>query len=186
MGPWCLVLLVRYWAITTITDNRNHSVTGSSLYRDDWRAHTIPRRWWRCHVIHHMMTMLAWKGRLMNSVLFILPIFPVQDRGVYTPDIPSMLPWSLYSRYSLYGVVQFIPDIPCIGLWSLYSPYSLYALSVTTIDFSEIWTHDSTAHNSVYSNQPLSHCHSLAQWIVYKSLVRSILPAIFVRFRSWH
>jgi len=84
-------------------------------------------------------------------LLFILPIFPIRGRGVYTPDIPYTGWWSLYSRYSLYGVVEFIlpifpvqgrgvytlifpirgrgvytPDIPCTGSWSLYSdiPYT--------------------------------------------------------------
>ena len=71
-------------------------------------------------------------------VLFILPIFPVRGYGVYTADIPCAGSWSLYSRYSLCGVVEFIlrifpvrgrgvytPDIPCAGSWSLYSGYFL-------------------------------------------------------------
>jgi len=61
--------------------------------------------------------------------------------SVYTPDIPCTGSWSLYSRYSLYGVGEFIlpifpvrgrgvytPDIPCTGSWSLYSRYSLYGV----------------------------------------------------------
>jgi len=68
-------------------------------------------------------------------VEFIFLIFPVRGRGVYTPDIPCTRSWSLYSRYSLHGVVEFIlpilpvrghgvytPDIPCTGSLNLYSP----------------------------------------------------------------
>ena len=69
---------------------------------------------------------------------FILSIFPVRGRRVYTPDIPCTGLWSLYSQYSLYGVVEFTllifpvrgrgvytADIPCTGLGSLYFRYSL-------------------------------------------------------------
>jgi len=69
---------------------------------------------------------------LYGVVEFILLIFPVWGRGVYTPDFPCTGLWSLYSRYSLYGVVGFIlpilpargrgvytPDTLCMGSWSL-------------------------------------------------------------------
>jgi len=69
---------------------------------------------------------------------------------VYTPDIPCMGSWSVYSRYSLYQVVECIllifpvrgrgvgspvrghgvytPNTPCMGSWSVYSRYSLYGV----------------------------------------------------------
>ena len=54
------------------------------------------------------------RGQLQSTfvfVLFILQIFLVRGRRVYTPDIPCTGWWSLYPRSSLYVVMEFILPI---------------------------------------------------------------------------
>jgi len=89
----------------------------------------------------------------------MLPIFPVRAVGVYAPDIPCTGCGSLYSRYSLYGVVEFVlpifpvrgrgvytHDIPCgvcspvnrETLLEFRSELRLDTLPATTIDLSGI------------------------------------------------
>ena len=75
---------------------------------------------------------------------FILPIFPILGRGVYTPDIPRTGSWSLYSRYSPYGVVEFAPCLPGGLGWS----------SETNLG----WMPFLSPPLTVLGFEPMSHC----------------------------
>jgi len=88
-----------------------------------------------CGVVELILPIFPVRGRGVGSPVRGRGVgSPVRGRGVYTPDIPCTGSWSLYSRYSLYGVVELIlpifpvrgrgvdtPVIPRAGSWSLYS-----------------------------------------------------------------
>jgi len=101
-------------------------------------------------VIECSLTMLSAWGEL--------PILPVRGDGVYTPDIPCTGWWSLYSRYSLYRVVEFIlPILPVQGRGACSLANTRFcwssganALPVTTIGFSGIRTYNSLAANHYF------------------------------------
>ena len=88
---------------------------------------------------------------LYGVVEFMLPLFAVGGRGVYTPAIRCRGLWSLYSTLL----------IPVLGrgvfylvnreiLLELGSKSRSDALSATTIDLSGIRTHDSLRANHVF------------------------------------